>query len=84
MGWWTDIDYLMNGYIYILEWSTEIQIYDSEPMHSHDSTLDSEGVIMFQWNLGLIKINTLNLRTHIYTVTCHKSKCIKTVAFLNT
>ena len=52
-----------------MEFNSDIQNTISESMHSRDINVDSEGVIMFHWTVGLIKINTLNLRTPIYTVT---------------
>ena len=52
-------------------------------MHSHDRNVDSELVSMCHWTVGLIKINTLTMRTPICTVACNEFPCIITVAFLN-
>ena len=55
----------MNGNICILKCITDIQNHGSESMHICDSNVDSEWVSMCQWTVGLIKINTFNLRTPI-------------------
>ena len=39
---------------------------------------------MCHWTVGLIKINTLNLITPIYTVACNKCPSIETVSSFNT
>ena len=46
IGWWTDIDYFMNGNIFILEIITEIQNSGSESIHSRYSNVDVEGIRM--------------------------------------
>ena len=69
IGCYTDIESFIDGNICIMEFNSDIQNTISESMHSRDINVDSEGVIMFHWTVGLIKINTLNLRTPIYTVT---------------
>ena len=53
-------------------------------MHSRNRYFGSKGVSVCQCTVGLIKINTLNMRTPIFKVMCNKCPCIKTVAFLNT
>ena len=58
---------------FILKCITDIQSPGSDSMHTRDSSFDSEGVNIFHWTVGLIKINTLNLGTPIYTVECKKS-----------
>ena len=73
----------MNGDIDILKYITDIQNIGSEPMHIRDRNVDSEGVSMCHWTVGLIKIKILNLRTPIYTVSYEKFTCIRTVTFLN-
>ena len=67
-----------------MECITDIQNPVSESMHSRYINVDSEGVIMCHWTVGMIKTNTLNLRTPIFTVVCDKSTCIIAVYFLNT
>ena len=52
-------------------------------MHSRNINVDSERVSMFLWTVGLIKIDTFNTRTPIYTVACNKFTCNRTVNFLN-
>ena len=54
----------------------------SEFMHSRDSNVDSERVIICQWTVGFIKINTFNLRAPIWTVAWNKIPFIITVTFL--
>ena len=71
--WWIDTDSFMNGNIFILEFITDIQNPGSESMHSRDSNVYSEGFIVCHWTIGLTKINTLNMRTHMCTVT--RNKC---------
>ena len=39
---------------------------------------------MCHWTVGLIKSNTLNMITPIFTLDCNKCLCIITVVFLNT
>ena len=56
----------------------------SESMHSRDRNVDSEEVRMSHRTIGLIKINTLNLRTPICTLTYKNIPCIITFTFLNT
>ena len=53
-------------------------------MHRCNSYVDSEWVSMCHWNLWLIDINTFNLRTLIFTVTCKTFPSIRTFTFLNT
>ena len=65
-----------------MELITDIQNHVSESIHSYDTNFDSEGVIMCHWTVGLIKINTFNLKTPIYTVACNTFPCIRTVALL--
>ena len=83
MGWWTDIDSLINGNIFILECITDNQNHGSESMHSRDRNVDYEGVSMCHWNVGLIKTNTLNLRNPVCTVLCKTFPCIRTDVFLD-
>ena len=84
IGWWTDIDYFINGNIGILECITDIKNPGSDSMHSHNINFDSEGFRMCHRTLELIKINTFNLITPIFTVMCNKFPFIVTVAFFNT
>ena len=84
IGWWTETDSYMNGEICILEQINDTQNPGREYMNSHDSNVDSEGVKMCHWTIGLIKINTLNMRTHIYTVAINKFTFTTTVALLDT
>ena len=60
--WWTDIEYLMNGKGCIMEFITDIQNPLSEFMHIRYINVDYEGVKMCHRNVGMIKINTLNMR----------------------
>ena len=53
-------------------------------MHSRDRNVDPEWVIMYHWTVWLIKINTFNLGTPIWTVSRNKFLWIRTVTFLNT
>ena len=84
IGWWNDTDSSMNGDICIMEWITDIHNPSNKSMHSFNRNVDSEGFSMCHWTIVMIKINTLNLRTTIYTVIYNKYPCIITVAFLNT
>ena len=74
----------MNGVISILECITDIKNKDSESMRSRYSNVYYKGVNIFQWAVGLIKINYLNLRTPICTVPGNKYIRIITAAFHNT
>ena len=84
IGWWTDKYSFMNGKACIMEWITDIQNPGSDYMHICNINVDYEEVSMCHCNVGLIKINTLNLRTPICTVNCNTFPCIRTAAFLNT
>ena len=84
IGWWTDIESFINGNVCILKCITDIENTCSDSMHICDSNVDSEWVRMCHWNVGLIKINTFNMITPIFTVACNKFPCIRTVTFLNT
>ena len=84
IGCWTDTDYFMNGNICILEWITDIKNPCSESMRIRDINVNSEGFSMCHWTVGLIKINTLNMRISICSVFCNKFPCIRTVALLIT
>ena len=53
-------------------------------MNSRNRNVDYEGVSMCHWNVGLIKVNTLNMITPIYTVECNKCTYIRTFNFFNT
>ena len=53
-------------------------------MHIRDINVDSEWSIICHWTVGLIKINTFNIITPIWTVVCNNFTFIITVAFLNT
>ena len=66
-----------------MDWINDIQNTGSESMHIRNSNVDSEGVSMCHWTLGLIKINTLNIMTPIFTVVCNKCTCIIKISFLN-
>ena len=76
IGWWTDTEYFINCNIFIVEIITDIQNPDSESMHIQNSNVDYEGVIIYHRTVGLVKINTLNLRTPIFTVVCNNYTCI--------
>ena len=69
-------------WLIILEIITDIQNPGFKYTHIHDRNVDSEVVSMCLGTVGLIKINTLNLRTPICTVACKKFPCIRTVALL--
>ena len=84
IGWWNDTYYLMNGDIFILECITDIQSTGSKYMHIRDINVDSKGFSICQWTVVLIKTNTLNLRTPIFTVACNKFTYIRTFTFLHT
>ena len=53
-------------------------------MHIRTISFYSEGVIMYNQTVWLIKINNLNLRTPIFIGVCKNFPCIRTVTFLNT
>ena len=53
-------------------------------MHRCNINVDYEWVIMCHWTVLLIKINTFNMITPIFTVACKKCPCIRTVTLLNT
>ena len=74
----------MNGNICIIELISDIQNPGSESMHICDSNVDYEGFGMCHRTVGVIKINNLNLRTHIFKVVSNKFLCIKIVEFNNT
>ena len=74
----------MNGDICILEFITDIQNTGSGSMNIRDSNVDSEGISMNHCTVGLIKPNSLNMRTPICTVVCNKFPCIRKVTFLIT
>ena len=74
----------MNGGNFILECITGIQNPVSESIHIRYINVDSERVLMCYCTVGLIKINTLNLRNSICKVMCNKFTCIRTVTFLKT
>ena len=82
-GSWNYIDSFINVNIYILRFITDIQNYGSESMHICDRNVDYKGFSMCHWTVVLIKINTLNLRTPIFTVARKELTCIITVAPLN-
>ena len=67
------------GTFLILKYITDIQNPGSESMHICNSNVDSEGVRMCHWTVWLIKTNTLNLRTLIFTVTGKYISCVITV-----
>ena len=48
-----------------MEFINDIQNPGSESIHIHNSNVDSEEFSMCHWTVGLIKINTLNMRTPI-------------------
>ena len=52
-------------------------------MNIRDRNVDSEWVSMWNWNVGLIKINTFNLITNIWTVGWKNPPHIRTVALPN-
>ena len=84
IGWWTDTDSFMYGRIFILESITDIQNPGSESIHIRDRKVDPEGVRMCHGTVVLIKTNTLNMRTTIFTISRNKFTCFITFAFLNT
>ena len=55
IGWWNETDSFMNGKTCIMEYITTIQNIGSESMHICNINVDSEGVGMCHWTVGLIK-----------------------------
>ena len=53
-------------------------------MHSHNINVYYERVRLWHWTIGLIRINTFNLRAPIFTVAYNNFPCIITVTLLNT
>ena len=80
----TDTDSFMNEYFCILKIVDDMENPDWESILICDINVGSEGVIICNYIVGLIKINTLNMRTLIFTVACNEFPLIITVAFLNT
>ena len=69
--------------MFVMRCITDIQNTGSESMHSRDRNVGSEGVSMCHCTVGMIKTNTLNLRTPICTVACKMFLRIRIFAFLN-
>ena len=68
IGWWNKKDSFTNANICIMEIINDIQNPVRKSMHIHNSNVYYEGFRMRHGTIGLIKINTLNMRTLIYTV----------------
>ena len=64
--WWTDTDSFKNGDI--PESIIDIQNLGRESIFIHNINIDYEGVSMCHGTVGFIKINTLSMRTPIFTV----------------
>ena len=83
IGWWADTDSFINGNICILGCITDIQSPGSESMQSRDINSDYDRVRMYHWIVGLIKINTFNTKSPIFTVVCNKFPFTITLSLLN-
>ena len=84
IGWWNETDSYVDGYIFIMEYITDTQNPGSEYMYIRNRNVYYEWVRMCHWTVLLIKINTFNLITPIFTVSCNGFTCIITVSLLNT
>ena len=84
IGWWNDKQSFINWNICIMEIITNIQYPCSNYIHRCYKSFDPELISMWYWNIRLIKINDLDMRTSICRALCKKIPCIITVTFLDT
>ena len=84
IGWCIDTESFVDNNICILEFITNVQNTIIESMHSRNSNVDSEVVSILHIIVELIRINTLNMITHIFTLACNTFPSIIAVPFLNT
>ena len=73
IGWWNDKQSFINWNICIMEIITNIQYPCSNYIHRCYKSFDPELISMWYWNIRLIKINDLDMRTSICRALCKKN-----------